>query len=73
MNLRGVTMIYGNINDINQINKLSDNKNFKEIFDYLKNRSDSLFVMPGDDLMKYLCSNSANSQEADYINNKYTK
>ena len=37
-------MIYGNINNINQINKLSDNNNFKEIFDYLKNNNLNLKI-----------------------------
>ena len=62
-----------NLKTVKSIEGFEEFKGFEELFDYLKNRSDSLFVMPGDDLMKYLCSNSANSQEADYINNKYPK
>ena len=62
-----------NLKTVKSIEGFEEFKGFEEFFDYLKNRSDSLFVMPGDDLMKYLCSNSANSQEADYINNKYLR
>ena len=62
-----------NLKTVKSIEGFEEFKGFEELFDYLKNRSDSLFVMPGDDLMKYLCSNSANSPEADYLNNKYPK
>lgn len=62
-------MIYGNINDINQINKLSDNKNFKEILDYLKNNDINLELdnkyQLNDDITYFI--NKLNSKPFDNI------
>ena len=43
------------------------------LFNYLRNRSSDLFVMPGADLLKFYDSDSENSEEPNFIKDKYAK
>jgi len=43
------------------------------LFNYLRNRSSDLFVMPGADLLKFFDSDSENSEERNFIKDKYAK
>lgn len=58
---------------IESIDGVEGFKGIEPFYDYLRNRSCDLFVMPGDDLLKYLDSSSENSEERDSIKNKYPK
>lgn len=60
-----------NLKTVKSIEGFEEFEGYEALFDHLKNRSSRLFVMPGDDLLKYLDLKSPNSQEADYIKNKY--
>jgi len=58
---------------IERIGGVEGFEGIEPFYDYLRNRSCDLFVMPGDDLLKYLDSSSENSEERDSIINKYPK
>lgn len=62
-----------NLKTAKSIEGFEDFEGFEALFGHLRNMSSSLFVMPGDDLLKYLDLKSTDTQERDYINNKYTK
>lgn len=62
-----------NLKTAKSIEGFEDFEGFEALFGHLRNMSSSLFVMPGDDLLKYLDLRSTDTQERDYINNKYTK
>ena len=60
-----------NLKTVKSIEGFEEFEGYEALFDHLKNRSSRLFVMPGGDLLKYLDLKSPNSQEADYIKNRY--